>query len=236
MHLRFVASHATFCLFYQPFYFEKALDISGGASDDNSGGILQAFRDTEILVVDVDAACVEAADNWGLILLSGSLSVVVGCLALCNPFTATDVAFLSTFATLVVSGVINVGGSLFAERGYKFLTLIMGIAQLALGGVMQANPFESELGLSLGVTMSVFVDGLCRAVLAIQNPDLPGRWPTFLGGLVGCATSVYVTKCMPLTFVAAPGIAMGVSLMATGIARMSVGFAGKKLASDAKKK
>lgn len=207
----------------------------GGSSDDSSsGGLLQVFRDADILVIDVEAAAVDAANSWGLILLSGSLSVAAGCLALYNPFAATDVAFLSTFATLMVAGVINIGGSLFAERGYKILTLIMGVSQFALGGTMALNPFESELGLSLGVTMSVFADGLYRVALATQNPDLPGRWPTFLGGLVNCATSVYVAKCMPLTFVAAPGLAMAVSLLATGLTRISVGLAGKTLASDAK--
>lgn len=222
----------------QPRSFDSAktaLAVSGGASSsDDSSGLLQTLRDTDILVVDTEVAATEAAENWGLILLSGTLGVAAGCLALYNPFEATDVAFLSTFATLVVAGVVNMGGSFFAERGYKILTLIMGISQLALGAFMNSNPFESELGLSLGVTMSVFADGLYRVVLAVQNPDLPGWWPTFLGGLVGMATSAYVTKCMPLTFVAAPGIALGVSLVATGIARISVGIAGRNLDKDIK--
>jgi uncharacterized membrane protein HdeD (DUF308 family) len=210
--------------------------VSGGASkdDDSSSGLLQSLVDSDILVIDTDVAATEIADNWGLILLSGTLGLAAGCLALYNPFEATDVAFLSSLAALTVSGVIHTGGSLFAERGYKILTLILGIAQLALSGVMAMDPFESELGLSLGVCMSVFADGLYRVVLAVQNPDLPGWWPTFLGGFVGMATSVYVTKYMPLTFIAAPGIAMGVSLVSTGIARICVGIAGRNLAKDTK--
>lgn len=99
---------------------------------------------------------------------------------------------------------------------------------------MSLDPFDSELGLSLAVLLSVFADNVYRVVLAVQNPDLPGRWATLLGGLVGAATSVYVTKYMPLTFIAAPGIAMGASLMATGIARIAVGFAGRDVAKDMK--
>lgn len=211
--------------------------VSGGASkdDDSSSGLLQSLIDTDILVIDTDVAATEISDNWGLILLSGTLGVVAGCLALYNPFEATDVAFLSSLAALTVSGVINTGGSLFAERGYKILTLILGISQLALSaGIMTIDPSDSELGLSLAVCMSVFADGLYRVVLAVQNPDLPGWWPTFLGGFVGMATSAYVTKYMPLTFIAAPGIAMGVSLVTTGIARIWVGLAGRKLAKDTK--
>lgn len=207
--------------------------LSGGASSDSSG-LLQSWCDTDILVVDTAAAATEVADNWGLIMLSGTLGVAAGFLALNNPFEATDVAFLSSFATLVISGVVNVGGSIFAERGYKILTLVMGLSQLALGGFMEVNPFESELALSLGVTISVFADGLYRVVLAAQNPELSGRWVTLLGGLVSMGTSVYVTKYMPLTFVAAPGIALGVSLVTTGLARISVGWAGRSVAKDMK--
>lgn len=209
--------------------------VSGGAKDDSSVGLLQTCCDTDILVVDTDAAAIEAANNYGLILLSGTLSLAAGCLALYNPFESTDVAFLSTMWSLVIGGVINVGGSLFAERGYKILTLIMGITQMALGGFMELYPVESELGMSATVIASVFADGLYRVVLAVQNPDLPAWWPVFLGGLTSCVTSVCVAKFMPLTFVAAPGIAMGVSLVSTGIARLAVGFAGRKLAKSAKK-
>jgi len=216
---------------------DTVLAVSGGASSkDDSSGLFQSLIDTDILVIDTEIAATEAAEHWGLILVSGTFSVAAGCLALYNPFEATDVAFLSTFLTLAVAGFINTTGFLFAERGFKILTLVVGLSQLALGAVMNYNPFESELGLSLCVTMSVFADGLYRVMLAVQNPDLPGRWATLLAGLVGAATSVYVTKFMPLTFVAAPGIALGTSLVATGIARISVGFAGRDVAKDAKGK
>lgn len=219
-------------------FTQAALAVSGGApsSSDDSSGVLQTLCDTDILVIDTEIAAAEAAENWGLILTSGIVGVAAGFFALYNPFEATDVAFLSSMASLAVAGVINTGGFLFAERGYKLLTLIMGLSQAALTAFMYVDPFDSELGLSIGVTMSIFADGIYRVVLAAQNPDLPGRWVTMLAGLVSAATSIYVTKYMPLTFIAAPGIALGTSLVATGIARVSVGLAGRDLAKDIKSK
>lgn len=221
-----------------PFEFAPtALAVSGGASSsDDSSGFLQNLCDMDILVVDTEVAATEAAEHWGLILLSGAAGIAAGSLALYNPFEATDVAYLSTMTSLAVASLIHTGGFLFAERGYKLLTLVMGLSQAALFAFMYVDPFDSELGLSLGVTMSVFVDGLYRVVLAAQNPDLPARWVVLLGGLASAATSIYVTKFMPLTFIAAPGIAMGVSLVATGVARITVGLAGRDVANDLKNK
>lgn len=97
---------------------------------------------------------------------------------------------------------------------------------------MSSDPGDSELGLSIGIILSVFGDGLYRTVLALQNPGMSGRFLMCLSGIISMVTSIYVTNSMPLTFAAAPGIALGVSLICSGVARIAIGFAGRDLAKE----
>lgn len=190
--------------------------------------------------VDVDAALDEIEANWGWILAEGMILSIFGSLVYFTPILSTAYVGVYTNAALCISGVINMLGLLFAERGYKIRSFLIGLGQLAMAGILEFYPLESLAAITTAIASGFMADGLFRIVLAEQNRGLPGWFWTLMGGLGSIAIGVYVLATLPVSSLETIGTLVGLNLLSAGAARINVAWLGRSMAiadkQDASKK
>ena len=189
----------------------------------------------KLIDVAVDMAIAEIQANWGRILAEGILQVIFGALAFSMPILSTAYIELYVHSALVVSGVINMLGLLFAEKGFKIRSFLIGVLQVGVGLVLEYYPLESLETVTTGIAVMFMVDGLYRVVLAEQNRDLPGWFWTFTAGLSSIAVGVYVLYTLPLSSLETIGTLVGINLMSVGASRIVVAWVGRKIVKAHKK-
>ncbi len=168
--------------------------------------------------------------DWGWLLAAGILSIAGGTAALVAPGIATGIAATFIAATLVVVGCFNLAGTFFVEKGLRLESCLTGLVQVLLAAVMAFYPFATLMSLTMLVAAFILVDGVLRISLAYQTRDLPGWGWTMAGGFAGVATSVIVMISMPMSSLWVLGVLVGVNLISTGVARVAVALASRKIA------
>ncbi len=195
-------------------------------SNDKADAILG-----EMMVIDDDDMAtvkLEIQKNWGFILTTGVADVVAGCAALAAPIYATAIAQVTQVAALFVIGFSNILGTFYVEKGLKARSLLLGVAQLAMGTLLGNNPIEFRYLATLSIASLGFADGLYRLVLAIQNADLSGRGWTIFGGLVSMAVSCLVAANLDIASLFALGAVMGGLFITAGWGRIFVALSGRE--------
>jgi uncharacterized membrane protein HdeD (DUF308 family) len=194
-------------------------------SEDKANAVLG-----EILVIsddDMAAAKLEIQKNWGFILTSGVADILAGCAAIAAPIYATAIAQVTQLAALFVIGFTNILGTFYVEKGLKARSLLLGVAQVAMGIVLGNNPVEFRYLATLFIASLGFADGLYRLVLAVQNADLAERGWTIFTGLVSMAVSSLLAANLDVTSLFALGMIMGNLFIGAGWGRIFVALCGR---------
>ena len=202
------------------------------SSDTTSDSIIGVT----LIDVDVDAAVADLKENWGWLLAEGMVQVIFGALSYALPILSTSYIGLYANWALVVTGVLNMMGLLFAERGLKIRSFLLGLAQVGLGALLELYPLESLATVTTAIAFTFMADGLFRIIVAEQNRDLPGWFWTFASGLFSIALGAYVLYTLPLSSLETIGTLAGMNLMSTGSSRIKIAWLGRALAAEDKKK
>lgn len=179
--------------------------------------------------IDKGEAENELAKNWGWILACGVLNLVVGILAVLCPVVMTEMVIVWLGIFLVVVGVFHASGYFFADYGFKWQSLALGCIQVLLGVFMFINPWNSLVALTTIIAVAFMCDGVFRIFVACRNQDIPGWGFYMVNGVCSVLLSALV-----LAYPGSPyfvlGILVGVNMIVLGIARISAGMMGRKLA------
>ena len=181
------------------------------------------------VIIDPSSVSEAIAKNWGWILTGGIVSVIGGVAALVAPGLATGVTGVFIAATLLVVGCVNLAGVLFADKGLKLESFLTGVIQVLLAAVMAFYPFASLASMTILIAAFIMADGIIRTALAVQNREVPGWGWTLAGGLASIVTSIIVLAALPTSALWVIGIMVGVNMLTSGIARISLALAARKL-------
>src|SRR6476661_11133450 len=172
----------------------------------------------------------DVADHWGLAVVMGVLSILLGLLAMFYP-GATIVTIAIFFAAwLFVSGFYEVITSFTrdGDTGARVLHAIIGVLSIIVGFALLRTPFQS-------VEVFIFVIGILFLVQGIMTfvadfARKQGRnWRLFsgiLGVLAGIIILVYpITSAVTLAFIG------GIWLVILGVTQVIAGFQLRRLRS-----
>lgn len=194
-------------------------------SDDKASA---ALGQTMVLSDDDQAqAKVDVMKNWGFILSIGIADLIAGCAAVAAPIYATAIAQVTQVAALFVIGFTNVLGVFFVEKGQKARSLLLGIAQIALGTLIGNNPVESRYLATWLIACLGFADGLYSLVLAIQNSKLAERGWVIFGGVVSMVVSCVVAANLDVASLFTLGAVLGGLFITAGWSRIFVALGGR---------
>ena len=165
----------------------------------------------------------DVADHWGLVVVMGVLSVVLGLLAMFYPGATIVTVGIFFAAWLFVSGIFSLVGAFSrdGDTGSRVLTAIIGVLSVIVGFALLRTPFQSVEVFIFVLGVFWLVQGIMTFVAAFAVKQ--GRnWRIFsgiLGVLAGIIILVYpITSAVTLAFIG------GFWLVVLGITQIVAGF------------
>jgi uncharacterized membrane protein HdeD (DUF308 family) len=155
---------------------------------------------------------------WGGVALA-----LVGLLALLFPVVSTFVIARVVGWLFVFAGLVTIWDAFTVEgTGAFFGELLIGLLKLALGIYLLRHPDVSVVVLTLLLAAVFMIDGAVQMVMAFELRPLDGWVWMLLAGLVSAAVGLLIAAELPRFSPVAVGIYIGISFLATGIARVMI--------------
>jgi uncharacterized membrane protein HdeD (DUF308 family) len=166
--------------------------------------------------------------GWSIFL--SVLMIVAGILAIIMPPAAGIAVTILVGWLLIFSGVAHlVFGWHTRTTGGLLLEVLLGIVYILVGVYLLLNPVAGLVSLTLALTIYLFAEGILEFILAIRLRPLPGSGWLFIDGIVTIILGVMIWRAWPSSTAWAVGILVGVSMLFSGIARLMLSLAARRL-------
>jgi uncharacterized membrane protein HdeD (DUF308 family) len=143
------------------------------------------------------------AKSWGLVLVMGILSIIIGVMAIVWPGATIVTVALFFAAWLFVSGIYSIVGAFTedASTGHKVLSAIIGVLSVIVGFSLLRTPFQSVEVMIFVLGIFWVSQGIVGFVMAFEVKEGRG-WrlvSSILGVIAGIVILVYpITSALTL--------------------------------------
>jgi uncharacterized membrane protein HdeD (DUF308 family) len=165
---------------------------------------------------------------WGVIL------IVFGILAIASPFLAA-VAVSSLIAWLIIlAGVVHFILAFHVHRpGRTIWKLLVGPAYVFFGAYLLMHPVLGVASLTLVVALLFLIEGILDIVLFFHMRSERGSAWVLLDGITTLVLALLIYLQWPSSSVWVIGTLVGVSMIISGITRVLLSLATRRLATAA---
>jgi uncharacterized membrane protein HdeD (DUF308 family) len=156
-------------------------------------------------------------------ILAGVLAVVlpsVGGIAVV--LVVAWLLMLSGAAHLVFAWYTRTAGALVWE-------LLVGILYLFIGTYTLAHPVAGLVSLTLLLAIYLFVEGVLEFILSFRLRPLPGSNWLLFDGIITLILAVMIWRSLPSSTEWVIGTLVGVSMLFSGVARLSLSMAARRV-------
>ncbi|MFZ0298998.1 MAG: DUF308 domain-containing protein [Candidatus Sulfotelmatobacter sp.] len=167
-------------------------------------------------------------------ILWGVLLIVFGMVAVCLPFLAA-VAVTGLVAWLIVlAGVVHLVLAFRAHgAGSMIWKLLVGVAYVCFGGYLIWRPLVGVASLTLLLATLFLVEGVLDVILFFKMRPLQGAGWVLTDGIVTLLLGALIYLQWPSSSLWAIGTLVGISLIFSGVARVMMSLAVRKVAGPA---
>ena len=167
-------------------------------------------------------------------ILWGVLLIVFGMVAVGLPFLAA-VAVTGLVAWLIVlAGVVHLMLAFRAHgAGSMIWKLLVGIAYVCFGGYLIVHPLVGVASLTLLLATLFLVEGVLDVVLFFKMRPLQGSGWVLTDGIVTLLLGALIYLQWPTSSAWAIGTLVGISMIFSGVARVMMSLAVRKVAGTA---
>ena len=176
-------------------------------------------------------ALVKQGSKWGIIW--GVLLIVLGMLAIAEPFLAAIA--LATFIAwlLIFVGIVHMAVAFHAHSGtsmgWKFL---VGLAYIFIGGYLLFRPVVGVATLTLMLAFLFLVEGVLDFMLWWKSRSARGAIWILVDSLVTLVLGGMIYVHWPSSSVWAIGTLVGISMIMSGITRVMLSTAVRRIAAQ----
>ncbi len=177
------------------------------------------------------AALLKKGTGWFIAI--AVLFILLGLFAIAEPFVA------GLGVTLLVGWLLMIGAvahfiAAFKGGGAKHVIMqaLVGLVYLIAGGYFLAHTIMGVSTLTLLLGSVILVEGVLELAAYFRLRSTGGSWWLLVNGLVTILLGGLIWFHWPSSTVWAIGTLVGVNLLMTGIARLMLGLAARKLASQ----
>jgi uncharacterized membrane protein HdeD (DUF308 family) len=134
-----------------------------------------------------------AAQNWGMFVFRGILSLALGVLVFAAP-EPTLVALIFVFGFYaILDGILAIALGVSAQGGPRWLIVLAGILGIAIGAYTFVSPGVTALALVLFIGAFAIVRGVAEVGTAISlRNSIDGAWLYVLSGIVSVVFGAYL--------------------------------------------
>ena len=175
------------------------------------------------------AALVKQGSKWGIIW--GVLLVILGMLAIAEPYLAAIA--LATFVAymLVIVGILHVAVAFHAHSGKAFFwKLLVGICYLFIGGYLLFRPALTVASLTLVLAFLFLFEGVLDFMLWWKSRSSQGAFWILVDSIVTLILGGMIYVHWPSSSVWAIGTLVGISFIMSGVARIMLSMAVRSIA------
>src|SRR6201981_1671462 len=171
---------------------------------------------------------VRHASTWSI--LWGVLLIVFGMLAVGSPFLAA-VAVSAVIAWLIIfAGVVHLILAFHVHRaGSMIWKLLVGLAYLFFGGYLILHPVLGVASLTLVLASLFLIEGILNIVLFFKMRSVGGSSWVLVDGIITLLLGLMIYMQWPSSSAWAIGTLVGVSMILSGIARVSLSLAVRRV-------
>jgi len=153
---------------------------------------------------------------WGLMLVLGLVSVVVGLVAISSVFVATLASVMVLGGLLVIVGITEVIHAITVRNLKGFAIHLLSAAIYLVGGIfMLEDPVQAAAVLTLIISAALFVAGVLRIVIAATTQFHGWSWVMF-NGVVDLVLAGMILAKWPDSSLWVIGLFVGIDLMLQG--------------------
>jgi uncharacterized membrane protein HdeD (DUF308 family) len=166
--------------------------------------------------------------GWSILL--GVLLIVFGLLAIAAPFFA-GIAASIFFGWLVLFGGVAHLVYAWSERGAGSILwqILIGLTYLVAGIYMLAIPIGGLLTITLVLAFYIAIEGALEIAAFFRLRRLPGATWFLIDGLISLLLAGLIFFHFPSSSLWALGTLVGISMLMSGIARLTLPMARRRL-------
>lgn len=164
------------------------------------------------------------------LLVMGILLLIFGCIAIAAPAVAGAWVVIVLGAILVVSGVVQMVQG-FREPAWssKLTSLVLGAITLLGGLAVLAHPWLGLTVLAFILAVYFVVEGVWKIVTSFSFRPASGWLAILASGILGLVLGIIIWQQWPLSSLWIVGILVGVDLMFTGAAMLTLAVTVRRL-------
>jgi uncharacterized membrane protein HdeD (DUF308 family) len=166
-------------------------------------------------------------------VLWGVLLIVFGMVAVGLPLLAAVAVSALVSWLIVLAGVVHLVLAFRAHgAGSRIWKALVGIAYLCFGGYLILHPLLGVASLTLVLASLFLVEGVLNIVLYVKMRPTHGSAWVLIDGIVTLLLGVLIYMQWPSSSLWAIGTLVGISMIFSGIARVMMSMAVRRVSSD----
>jgi uncharacterized membrane protein HdeD (DUF308 family) len=167
-----------------------------------------------------------------LSILWGVLLIVFGMFAVGSPFIAAVVVNVVIAWLIVLAGVVHLIGAFHSHRaGSLIWKLLVGLAYLFFGAYLIMHPVLGVASLTLVLASLFLIEGILNIVLFFRMRSVRGSSWVLVDAIVTLLLGLMIYLQWPSSAVWAIGVLVGVSMIISGVTRVMLSLAVRKVAA-----
>ena len=165
----------------------------------------------------------DVADHWGLVVVLGVLSVILGLLAIAYPGATIVTVSIFFAAWLFVSGIFYLISSFTrdGDTGSRVLSAILGVLSIIIGWALLRTPFQSVEVFIFVIGIFFLIQGVMTFIGAFARKA--GRNWGIASGLLGIIAGIIVLT-YPISSAVTLALIAGIWLVILGIMQVVAGI------------
>jgi uncharacterized membrane protein HdeD (DUF308 family) len=169
--------------------------------------------------------------GWSIAL--SVLMIIAGLLAIVIP-PAAGIAITVLFGWLLIfSGAAHlVFGWHTRGTGGLLWELLLGVVYIVSGVYLLWNPLVGMVTLTLALAIYLFAESILEFVLAVRLRPMRGSGWLFVDSIITLALAIIIYRTWPANAGWALGLLVGISMLFSGISRLMLSLAARRLASE----
>jgi uncharacterized membrane protein HdeD (DUF308 family) len=187
-----------------------------------------SVREKERFMANLITGVIHRATTWSIVL--SALMIAAGVLAIVSPAVA-GVAVTVFFGWLLIfSGILHLAFAWQAGRpGAVVWEILIGILYGGIGFYLLARPVAGLESLTLALAFYLVIEGVLEFVLSFLLRPLPCSGWLLVDGLVTLVIAAMIVSAWPISSVWAVGTLVGVSMFFSGMTRLMLSVAVRRI-------
>jgi uncharacterized membrane protein HdeD (DUF308 family) len=176
------------------------------------------------------AEVVRHASTWSI--LWGILLIVLGVLAVALPLVAAVVFSIAIGWLLILAGIVHIAVAFHSHKAGRLVwRLLVGLAYAFIGVYLLVHPLLGVASLTLVLAALFLVEGVLNIILFFNMRSMRGKAWVLVDGIISLLLGLFIYLQWPSSSFWALGILVGMSMIVSGIARVMLSAAVRKVGS-----